>query len=258
MGTASPIVQLNAETENPVGEALAELAGQGIPFLADCSGNPEETRFASDGSRMATAEALPGRPHPIVEVLEDGSTPALPSTIAYWEVRRNATIALGMKAARATPAFDKTQPIRVWTDGSALGNPGPGGWGCIIRQGDLVQEHSGNAEHTTNNQMELMAAIHALMVLPEDSTVELHTDAEYLVKGMSEWLGNWKRNGWRTSSGKPVMNKDLWAELERASKRHRHAKWIWVKGHAGDGDNTRADQLAVAAAKAVAPHAIPA
>jgi len=136
--------------------------------------------------------------------------------------------------------------VIVHTDGACSGNPGPGGWGAILSYGEHEKEMSGGETHTTNNRMELMAAIAALEALKRPSTVELHTDSQYVHHGISQWIHNWKRNGWRTADKKPVKNVDLWQRLDAALKRHE-VRWHWVKGHAGHELNERADRLAVAA-----------
>ena len=136
------------------------------------------------------------------------------------------------------------QFVEVYTDGACSGNPGPGGWGAILRWGDHEKEiWGGDGGQTTNNRMELMAAISALELLSRPVTVRLHTDSSYLRNGILSWLPNWKRNGWKTSEKKPVKNADLWQRLEAAVSDHQ-IEWIWVKGHAGDPGNERADALA--------------
>jgi ribonuclease HI len=133
--------------------------------------------------------------------------------------------------------------VTVHTDGACSGNPGPGGWGAILTFGDHEKELMGGEPATTNNRMELMAAISALEALKFPCTVDLHTDSEYLRKGITEWIHGWKRNGWRTADKKPVKNVDLWQRLDAALKRHQ-LRWHWVKGHAGHAMNERADLLA--------------
>ncbi len=141
-------------------------------------------------------------------------------------------------------------PVIVHTDGACAGNPGPGGWAAILRYGTREKVLQGGASLTTNNRMELRAAIAALQALTRPCVVELHTDSEYLKKGVTEWMPRWLRNGWRTSDKQPVKNQDLWRALNTALKPHRVA-WHWVKGHAGDEFNERADQLAVAALNSI-------
>jgi len=137
-----------------------------------------------------------------------------------------------------------TKPrVIIHTDGACSGNPGPGGWGAVLAFGDHEKELKGGEPLTTNNRMELMAAISALEALKFPCAVELHTDSEYLRKGITEWIHNWKRNNWRTADKKPVKNVDLWQRLDEALKRHE-VRWHWVKGHAGHALNERADQLA--------------
>ncbi len=133
--------------------------------------------------------------------------------------------------------------VEIFTDGACSGNPGPGGWGAVLRYGSAEKELSGGEPETTNNRMELMAAIAALEALKEPCEVHLTTDSQYLRKGITEWIHGWKRNGWRTSGRKPVKNADLWQRLEDAAARH-DVHWHWVKGHAGHEENERADALA--------------
>jgi ribonuclease HI len=133
--------------------------------------------------------------------------------------------------------------VIIHTDGACSGNPGPGGWGAILSSGPHEKELKGGEAHTTNNRMELMAAIAALEVLKKPSTVDLHTDSQYVQQGISRWIHGWKRNGWRTADKKPVKNTDLWQRLDAALARH-HVRWHWVKGHVGHELNERADQLA--------------
>jgi ribonuclease HI len=133
--------------------------------------------------------------------------------------------------------------VAIWTDGACSGNPGPGGWGAILRYGDREKEIVGGEPLTTNNRMELSAAISALESLTRPCAVDLHTDSQYLRGGVTEWIRNWKRNGWRTADKKPVKNEDLWRRLDEAVARHDVA-WKWVRGHAGDVMNERADELA--------------
>ena len=136
-----------------------------------------------------------------------------------------------------------SERLAVWTDGACSGNPGPGGWGAILRFGDTEKELSGGEALTTNNRMELTAAIMALETLTRRCAVDLHTDSQYLRGGVTGWIRGWKRNGWRTADKKPVKNIDLWQRLDAAAERHDVA-WHWVKGHAGHNENERADELA--------------
>ena len=133
--------------------------------------------------------------------------------------------------------------VIVHTDGACSGNPGPGGWGAILAFGDHVKELMGGEEHTTNNRMELMAAIAALEALKRPCRVDIHTDSQYLRDGIMKWIHGWKKNGWRTSDRKPVKNVELWQRLDAALKPHE-VRWHWIKGHAGHAENERADALA--------------
>ena len=147
------------------------------------------------------------------------------------------------------PADDDRQTVQVFTDGACLGNPGPGGWGALLRWRGHEKELSGGEALTTNNRMELTAAIEALTALTRPAVVSLHTDSLYLRDGITRWLPRWKRNGWRTAGRQPVKNADLWQRLEDALVRHQ-VQWNWVRGHAGHAENERADRLARAAARA--------
>jgi ribonuclease HI len=133
--------------------------------------------------------------------------------------------------------------VLIYTDGACSQNPGPGGWGAVLISGEHRKEISGGEALTTNNRMELMAAIAALEALKRPARVELHTDSEYVHNGISQWLAGWKRKGWRTASNEPVKNLELWQRLDRAQARHQ-VRWHWLKGHAGHAENERADQLA--------------
>ncbi len=133
--------------------------------------------------------------------------------------------------------------VILYTDGACKGNPGPGGWGVVLRYGDVRKTLHGGERNTTNNRMELMAAIRGLAALKRSCDVELYTDSQYVRKGITEWLSGWKRNGWKTAAKKPVKNDDLWRELDAETARHR-VNWHWVKGHAGIPDNELADELA--------------
>ncbi len=133
--------------------------------------------------------------------------------------------------------------VTIYADGGCRGNPGPGGWGVVLLAGEHEKELWGGEAGTTNNRMELTAAIKALEALRRPATVRLHTDSQYLQKGISEWIHNWKRNGWRTANKQPVKNADLWQRLDELASQHR-IQWFWVRGHAGDAGNERADRLA--------------
>ena len=136
-----------------------------------------------------------------------------------------------------------TPAVEIWTDGACAGNPGPGGWGAILCYRSSEKDLCGGEALTTNNRMELTAAIAALEALKRPAVVKLHTDSQYLRDGVTAWMANWKRNGWRTRDRKPVKNDDLWRRLDEATQRHE-IDWRWVRGHAGDPMNERADELA--------------
>ncbi|MES1158750.1 MAG: ribonuclease HI [Terricaulis silvestris] len=138
--------------------------------------------------------------------------------------------------------------IDIWTDGACSGNPGPGGWGAILRYGDTEKELSGGDPATTNNRMELMGAIAALEALKRPGPVRLHTDSKYVMDGVTKWIHGWKKNGWKTADKKPVKNEDLWRRLDAIAATHQ-IEWKWVKGHADDEMNNRADALARGAIK---------
>lgn len=140
--------------------------------------------------------------------------------------------------------------VEIWTDGACSGNPGPGGWGAILVYGEKRRELSGAEPETTNNRMELQAAIAALSALKRPCRVVLHTDSQYVKGGITGWIFGWKKNGWRTADKKPVKNVDLWQALDEAIRRHE-IEWRWVKGHAGNELNERADELAREAIKAM-------
>jgi ribonuclease HI len=133
--------------------------------------------------------------------------------------------------------------VTIYTDGACKGNPGAGGWGAILKYGDAEKELWGGEPETTNNRMELMAAIAALECLKRGSDVVLYTDSQYLRQGITEWIFGWKKKNWRSSTGKPVKNVELWQRLDKAAEPHK-IEWRWVKGHSGDPGNERADQLA--------------
>ena len=140
--------------------------------------------------------------------------------------------------------------VQLITDGACLGNPGPGGWACILRYNGNTREFSGGEPATTNNRMELRAAIEGLRALRESCEVEVVTDSQYVKNGITTWIHGWKRNGWKTASKKPVVNQDLWNELDGLVSSHQ-VQWTWTKGHADHEDNNRCDELAVSAARGV-------
>ena len=133
--------------------------------------------------------------------------------------------------------------VEIHTDGSCLGNPGPGGWAAVLRYQGRERELSGGEALTTNNRMELMGAIMALEALSEPCRIVLHTDSQYVRQGITEWMANWVRRNWKTAGGDPVKNRDLWERLHAANQRHK-VEWRWVKGHSGNADNERVDVLA--------------
>jgi ribonuclease HI len=138
--------------------------------------------------------------------------------------------------------------VKIITDGSCLGNPGRGGWAAILRYGDNKKELYGSASHTTNNRMELTAAIEALRALRRPCDVEVVTDSEYLKNGITKWISNWRRRNWMTKENKPVVNRDLWEDLDSLVALHK-VNWSWTRGHASHADNNRADELATQAAR---------
>jgi ribonuclease HI len=133
--------------------------------------------------------------------------------------------------------------VEIFTDGACRHNPGPGGWGAILRFGDIERELFGGEPATTNNRMELLAVIRALEALKRSSQVVVHTDSQYVQKGIYEWIHTWKRKGWKTADRKPVKNEDLWRRLDELAAQHQ-VKWRWVRGHSGHPENERADELA--------------
>ena len=139
--------------------------------------------------------------------------------------------------------MSKASQVEIFTDGACSGNPGPGGWGAILRSGKKEKEISGGEPATTNNRMELMAAIKAFEALKQPSIVIIHTDSRYVMDGLTKWLPRWKANGWKTADKKPVKNADLWRALDEAAERH-DVLWRWVRGHDGHLENERADALA--------------
>jgi len=141
-------------------------------------------------------------------------------------------------------------PVEIYADGACRGNPGPGGWAATLEYGEHLRELSGAEAQTTNNRMELTAVIRALEALKRGVSARVHTDSEYVIRGINEWLPNWKARGWRTADRKPVKNQDLWEQLDAAAARH-HIEWKWVKGHSGVPGNERVDALANAAIDAM-------
>ncbi|UCD69272.1 MAG: ribonuclease HI [Betaproteobacteria bacterium] len=137
----------------------------------------------------------------------------------------------------------ESKPIEIYTDGACKGNPGPGGWGVLLRWNGREKELYGGERQTTNNRMELQAVIEALSALKRPSEVRLHTDSQYVHNGIRSWIHNWKRRGWKTADKKPVKNVDLWQKLDTLTEEHR-IEWVWVRGHAGHDGNERADALA--------------
>lgn len=135
------------------------------------------------------------------------------------------------------------RPLEIYTDGACRGNPGPGGWGALLRQDGHERSLCGGEAQTTNNRMELTAVIRALEALKRPVAARIHTDSQYVKNGITTWIHGWKKNGWKTSDRKPVKNADLWLELDQLAAQHQ-LEWIWVKGHAGDPGNEAADQLA--------------
>ncbi|MBI2227109.1 MAG: ribonuclease HI [Betaproteobacteria bacterium] len=136
-----------------------------------------------------------------------------------------------------------SEVVEVYTDGACKGNPGPGGWGVLLRYGARTRELCGGEAHTTNNRMELTAVIRALEALRRRCRVKLHTDSKYVQQGITAWIHDWKKRGWKTAAKKPVKNEDLWRQLDALAQRHE-IEWLWVKGHSGHDGNERADELA--------------
>ena len=142
--------------------------------------------------------------------------------------------------------------VEIFTDGACKGNPGPGGWGALLRLNSHEKELSGSEAETTNNRMEMTAVIRALSALKEPCEVTLHTDSRYVIDGITKWIFGWQKRGWINAARKPVLNEDLWREMLEATRPHT-IKWVWVKGHAGHPENERVDQLASDAAIAASP-----
>ncbi|BCN93571.1 ribonuclease H [Thiomicrorhabdus immobilis] len=139
--------------------------------------------------------------------------------------------------------FQNNQVVKAFTDGGCRGNPGPGGWGVLLQYGQYRKELKGYQKDTTNNQMELMAAIQAFEVLTRSSTVHITTDSQYVKNGVTKWMAGWKQKGWKTAANQPVKNKELWLRLDAALQPHT-VEWFWVKGHSGHPENERVDELA--------------
>jgi ribonuclease HI len=143
--------------------------------------------------------------------------------------------------------------VQLITDGACIGNPGPGGWAAILRHKEVKREMWGSAPRTTNNRMELTAAVKGLGALKEPCDVEIVTDSEYLKNGITAWIHKWKRNGWQTATKQPVINQDLWEQLDALNEKHQ-TRWTWTKGHASHADNNRCDELATKAAREQTNH----
>ncbi len=149
----------------------------------------------------------------------------------------------GTQIRNPKPEIRNSTKVDIFTDGSCSPNPGPGGWGAILRYGEIEKELSGHAPMTTNNRMELTAVVEALRAIKRPCRLTIYTDSRYLKDGITNWILKWKRNGWKTTTGAPVKNKDLWLVLDEASQRH-NIEWHWVKGHIGHPENERCDELA--------------
>ena len=159
-------------------------------------------------------------------------------------MRHARSVKLAEPAAASEPAtLDSPLAIEIWTDGACRGNPGPGGWGALMRSGEHVRELHGGALETTNNRMELTAVIEALAAVKRPSPIVIHTDSQYVKLGITEWIAQWKLRGWKTADRKPVKNLDLWQRLAELAAPHQ-VEWRWVRGHAGNTGNERADALA--------------
>lgn len=157
---------------------------------------------------------------------------------------------LGVHLNRRSDETAASGAVSIHSDGACRGNPGPGGWGAVLRYGDSVRELSGAVSQTTNNRMELQGVIEALRVLKRQVSADVYTDSQYVRNGITEWLTGWKARGWRTADRKPVKNQDLWEELDSLAQSHQ-LRWHWVKGHSGVPDNERCDELANAAIDAL-------
>ena len=158
-------------------------------------------------------------------------------------MRHARSIELSPKRPEESAQPRASSTVEIWTDGACKGNPGPGGWGALLRSGTKERELFGGARNTTNNRMELIAVIEALTALKRPCDVVLHTDSQYVKLGITEWIKQWERRGWKTADRKPVKNVELWQQLDQQVRRHR-IEWRWVRGHSGDPGNERADALA--------------
>jgi ribonuclease HI len=175
---------------------------------------------------------MPTHANPKSEILNPKPTPPLcEDTLSPTQIRNPKS------------EIRNLEEVEIFTDGACSPNPGPGGWGAILRYGKIEKELSGFAPRTTNNRMELTAVVGALRAIKRPCHLTIHTDSQYLKNGITSWIHLWKRNGWKTSAGTPVKNKDLWVALDQESQRHA-IEWNWVKGHAGHPENERCDQLA--------------
>ncbi len=180
-------------------------------------------------------------PFSLLEELRAAMAQTAPEELVQLERAVRAAIQKALSPKPAALAGEGL--IEIFCDGACSGNPGPGGWGAVIRQDGLEQELSGGAQRTTNNMMELTAAIEAVSLTPAQAQVQVTTDSQYVVKGMTEWIHGWKKRGWKKADGEPVLNQDYWQRLDEVC-RERRVKWVWVKGHAGHRENERADELA--------------
>ena len=234
--------------------ALSALASNGWAFLAEVSVSGSDDRLiACDGKEISVVNTLQGRVSPVAEIGPDGVSEGLAEALAYWRIRNSTAVKLGLKQTAgppsAQPPIDTAAVVGLIGSGSASGNPGAGGWACIVRQGEYRVELSGGAARATKNRMELTAVIEGLKALPEGCRAEVITDAEFLYKGMTEWIAAWKQRGWRTSSGQAVANQELWQDIETAVARHQSVQWRWSEDRSGHPDHERAGILASEAAR---------
>src|SRR5690606_39156186 len=197
-----------------------------------------DCRFAASGARRGHAV-----PADASRRLAVGSDRRYGAAEASARILAQAALPSGGRIRRRIWVAAVSARVAIWTDGACSGNPGPGGWGALLKFNGTVKELSGGEAMTTNNRMELTAAIRALEALTRSCAVDLYTDSQYVRGGITQWMKGWKRNGWKTADRKPVKNQELWEELDALIARHDVA-WHWVKGHAGDVDNERADELA--------------